>query len=187
METEERLTQTQRQTAEALERALARLEEIESRAAEAEARADRAERLAALKAEETERTARLREILDRIAAAEQRASSAEERARAAVEKFSEPLSEAAAARAGRAAEPPDLGGADLGPEQAIPVDAPAGPVSINAATYEELRALGLSVTQTGRVLARRERSGPFSSVDELDQIPGFDADFLDELKARLIT
>ena len=62
-----------------------------------------------------------------------------------------------------------------------------GPAGASAGTYEELRALGLSVTQAGRVLARRERSGPFSSVDELDLIPGFDADFLDQLKARLIT
>ena len=46
--------------------------------------------------------------------------------------------------------------------------------------------MGLSVTQAGRVLARRERSGPFSSVDELDLIPGFETDFLEQLKSRLI-
>ena len=43
------------------------------------------------------------------------------------------------------------------------------------------------MTQAGRVLARRERTGPFSSVDELDLIPGFGSDFLEELKPRLRT
>jgi DNA uptake protein ComE-like DNA-binding protein len=35
------------------------------------------------------------------------------------------------------------------------------------------------------VLAVRERSGGFSSLDELDSIPGFPKDFLDDLKQRL--
>jgi DNA uptake protein ComE-like DNA-binding protein len=41
------------------------------------------------------------------------------------------------------------------------------------------------VTQTGRVLAHRERQGRFSSVDVLDEIPGFPRDFADELKTKL--
>ena len=49
--------------------------------------------------------------------------------------------------------------------------APGGPVHINTATYEQLRTLGLSVTQTGRVLAYRERVGGFATLDDLDQIP----------------
>ena len=180
-----------------------KLEEIESRAAEAEARAERAERLAMLKAEEAERTRRLREILDRIAAAEQRANAAEERARAAVDRVSEPFEPLGPGRAPRAAGPPsspsppleveprvepeDLAPAPAESEASAPVAASEGPLSINDATYEDLRALGLSVTQAGRVLARRERTGPFSSVDELDLIPGFGSDFLDELKPRLRT
>ena len=47
------------------------------------------------------------------------------------------------------------------------------PLNLNDATFEQLRDVGLSVTQTGRVLAHRERSGRFSSVDELEGIPGF--------------
>ena len=50
---------------------------------------------------------------------------------------------------------------------------------INDASFEQLRDLGLSVTQTGRVLAYRERLGGFRAVDELDEIPGFPRDFLD--------
>ena len=61
----------------------------------------------------------------------------------------------------------------------------SGPVRINDASYEQLRQLGLSVTQTGRVLAYRERVGGFSSLDDLDQIPGFPGDFLTELKTKL--
>ena len=58
-------------------------------------------------------------------------------------------------------------------------------LSINDASYEELRTLGLSVTQTGRVLAHREQIGGFTSLDQLDEIPGFPRAFLDELKRRI--
>jgi hypothetical protein len=56
---------------------------------------------------------------------------------------------------------------------------------LNQATYERLRSLGLSVTQARRVLAHRERSGGFRSVDELDEIPGFPRILLEELKQAL--
>jgi competence protein ComEA len=71
------------------------------------------------------------------------------------------------------------------PEQPLP-GAPSGePLNLNTATYDELRTLRLSVTQTGRVLAHRERVGRFQSVDELEQIPGFPTDFLAALKPHL--
>lgn len=64
--------------------------------------------------------------------------------------------------------------------------APAGdPINLNEATFEELRDSGMSVTQTGRVLAHRERSGGFKSIDELESIPGFPREFLDEISSRL--
>jgi DNA uptake protein ComE-like DNA-binding protein len=56
---------------------------------------------------------------------------------------------------------------------------------LNEATYERLRSLGLSVTQARRVLAHRERSGGFRSVDDLDGIPGFPRLLLEELKQAL--
>jgi DNA uptake protein ComE-like DNA-binding protein len=56
---------------------------------------------------------------------------------------------------------------------------------LNGATYERLRSLGLSVTQARRVLAHRERSGGFRSVDDLDRIPGFPRAVLEELKQAL--
>jgi DNA uptake protein ComE-like DNA-binding protein len=58
-------------------------------------------------------------------------------------------------------------------------------VNVNTANFEELRNLGMSVTQTGRVLAFRERNQGFKSLDELDAIPGFPRDFLDSIKHRL--
>ena len=58
-------------------------------------------------------------------------------------------------------------------------------VSLNSASYEQLREVGMSVTQTGRVLSFREKAGGFKSLDELDSIPGFPQDFLDDLKTRI--
>jgi hypothetical protein len=57
-------------------------------------------------------------------------------------------------------------------------------VSLNSATLEDLRAVGMSVTQAKRVLDHRERSG-FSSVDDLDSLPGFPRNLVSEIKPRL--
>jgi competence protein ComEA len=73
-------------------------------------------------------------------------------------------------------------GADVPP--AAP-EAEAARLDLNAASYDELRALKLSVTQTGRILSHRERSGGFTSIEELEEIPGFSRATLDELRARL--
>ncbi len=62
----------------------------------------------------------------------------------------------------------------------------SGQTDLNSATYDDLRGLGLSVTQTGRVLAFREREGSFKSLDELDSIAGFPRGFLDDLKTKLV-
>ena len=71
------------------------------------------------------------------------------------------------------------------PEPAAPSKPPAdGAVSLNSGTFEQYRAMGMSVTQAKRVIAFRESSS-YASVDNLDQIPGFSKQFLAELKARL--
>jgi DNA uptake protein ComE-like DNA-binding protein len=51
-------------------------------------------------------------------------------------------------------------------------------------TFEQLRQQNLSVTQATRLLAHRERLGRFGSLDDLDQIPGFPKEILDDLKGR---
>jgi DNA uptake protein ComE-like DNA-binding protein len=43
---------------------------------------------------------------------------------------------------------------------------------LNSATFEQLRDLGLSVTQSARLIAYRDVRGGFESADELDEIPG---------------
>ena len=40
------------------------------------------------------------------------------------------------------------------------------------------------MTQATRLLAHRERLGKFGTVEDLDQVPGFPQDVLDDLKQR---
>jgi DNA uptake protein ComE-like DNA-binding protein len=47
-----------------------------------------------------------------------------------------------------------------------------GKLDLNGATFEQLRDIGLSVTQSARVIAYRDAAGGFQSVDELQEIPG---------------
>jgi competence protein ComEA len=126
-------------------------------------------------------------MLDRINEAELRASEAESRARAAVEQVGEPLPEldteavlgsAESAAPGSYGEPP-------GAPPAPPAPAPDPQISINAASFEQLRALGFSVTQAGRLLAHRERSGGFGSLDQLEQVPGLPPELLAQVRSRL--
>jgi competence protein ComEA len=60
-----------------------------------------------------------------------------------------------------------------------------GSVSLNSATYEQLRSLGLSVAETGRLLAERERVGGFRSLDEVGEIRGLPRTLLAELGDRV--
>jgi hypothetical protein len=60
----------------------------------------------------------------------------------------------------------------------------AGAIDLNVVTFEQLREQNLSVTQATRLLAHRERLGGFQSVEDLDQVPGFPQDILEDLKRR---
>jgi DNA uptake protein ComE-like DNA-binding protein len=63
---------------------------------------------------------------------------------------------------------------------------PAGTViSLSEATFDDLRSLGMSVTQAKRVLDYRQRLGGFDSLDDLDFVPGFPKTFLSKIKARV--
>ena len=59
-----------------------------------------------------------------------------------------------------------------------------GTIDLNSVSFEQLRAENLSVTQATRLLAHRERLGRFGSVDDLDEVPGFPQDVLEDLKRR---
>jgi DNA uptake protein ComE-like DNA-binding protein len=71
------------------------------------------------------------------------------------------------------------------PSPAQGAAAPASRVNINEATFETLRSLGCSVTQTARILSTRSNRGGFSSVEELSEVPGLPASLRTELSGRL--
>jgi competence ComEA-like helix-hairpin-helix protein len=60
-----------------------------------------------------------------------------------------------------------------------------GALDLNRATFEELRELGMSLTQATRVIAYREREGGFSSPDELARVPGISKKFLSRIGGQL--
>jgi DNA uptake protein ComE-like DNA-binding protein len=57
-------------------------------------------------------------------------------------------------------------------------------VSLATAGFDDLRKIGMSVTQAKRVLRYRDERG-LSTVAELEDVPGFPRSFLDELDDRL--
>jgi DNA uptake protein ComE-like DNA-binding protein len=59
---------------------------------------------------------------------------------------------------------------------------PAGTLDLNSATFEELRSVGLSVTQAARLIGQREQHGGFASVDDVDGIVGIPRDVKQALK-----
>jgi DNA uptake protein ComE-like DNA-binding protein len=64
--------------------------------------------------------------------------------------------------------------------------APEGMLSLSSASFEDLREIGMSVTQAKRVIRRREEQGAFTNLEELDQVPGFPKSFLADVKDRLV-
>jgi DNA uptake protein ComE-like DNA-binding protein len=58
-----------------------------------------------------------------------------------------------------------------------------GRFDVNTITFEELRALGLSVTQSARLIGTRDTRGGFSSLDELDGLSGFSEETVRGLKS----
>jgi DNA uptake protein ComE-like DNA-binding protein len=58
-------------------------------------------------------------------------------------------------------------------------------LSIATATVDELRALGMSGVQAKRVIDYREHSEGFTSLDQLNRMPGFSEALLAHLKDRL--
>ncbi|HZQ80777.1 MAG TPA: ComEA family DNA-binding protein [Gaiellaceae bacterium] len=64
---------------------------------------------------------------------------------------------------------------------------PSAPISLNAATAEQLDALpGVGPTTAQKIVAYRQQHGAFRSIDELDAIPGIGPARLAEWKGLLI-
>jgi DNA uptake protein ComE-like DNA-binding protein len=57
-------------------------------------------------------------------------------------------------------------------------------LDLNNATFDQLRGLGLSVTQTSRLISYRESDG-FTSVDDLEQIPGLAQGTVAKLRSQV--
>jgi DNA uptake protein ComE-like DNA-binding protein len=57
-----------------------------------------------------------------------------------------------------------------------------GTLNLNSATFEELRSVGLSVTQAARLIGQREQHGGFESADDVDGIVGIPRDVKQTLK-----
>ena len=61
---------------------------------------------------------------------------------------------------------------------------PARP-TLNSASEEDFRALGLSITQARRLVRYRDQLGGFSSWDEFERVPGFPKTMRSDLRRRL--
>src|SRR5262249_58111982 len=62
---------------------------------------------------------------------------------------------------------------------------PRGPLDVNQASFEQFRALGLSVSQCARLIATRDIRGGFKSLDELGEIEGLPPSAVRDLRERL--
>jgi hypothetical protein len=58
-------------------------------------------------------------------------------------------------------------------------------LDVNTVTFEELRGLGLTVTQSARLIAYRDTREGYESLDELREIPGLSAQTVRELQSQL--
>ena len=136
-------------------------------------------------------------LLQRVAEARRARREQREAKRAAREKEA---AERRAARERKDAEKKAKREKEMEPEQPVesepaPPAEPSPPeprsrdegaaLDVNRATFEQLRGIGLSVTEATRVIAYRERKDGFNSVDDLEGVPGLPKSLLDELREQL--
>jgi DNA uptake protein ComE-like DNA-binding protein len=180
----------------------AQLAEMEGRTREAESRAAKVER----QREEAQESHRAREedlvrskvaLEAELAAARRDAEEARERVVAAEREAPAPQvvaadegeeeweDEEAEAEAEEGAEEWEAEGEEEEEGEEDLVAPGAGVVRLSEASFEDLRSLGMSITQAKRVLDYRERLDGFDSVDDLDFVPGFPKAFLSQLKQTL--
>ncbi len=133
------------------------------------ARLERAEARSRRQASEAER------LVSRLAAAEARA----QRAEAALARLRGELeaSRRALARRERELAAAGRGSATVG-------EASGGRLDLNAASFEELRSLGLSVSQAARFVAQRDERGGLRSPEDVDSLYGLPREVKEALKAR---
>lgn len=77
--------------------------------------------------------------------------------------------------------------AGAAPANAPGAGAAAGPVSLSSATAADLEALdGVGPALAARIVAWRDSHGGFSSVDQLDEVPGIGPARMEALRPRLM-
>lgn len=65
--------------------------------------------------------------------------------------------------------------------------AEAAPVNVNTADAAALQALpGIGPSLAAAIVEHRERSGPFASVEELDEVPGIGPSKLEQLRSAVV-
>jgi DNA uptake protein ComE-like DNA-binding protein len=130
---------------------------------------------------------RLDEAQIKIREAELRAAAAEEQLRAheeAEQALREKLLEVE--RNDSHSEPPAADTTSASAAANGAADEPGGgEVLLNDASFEQLRALGLSVSQAARLIAQRDQRGGFSAPDELDGLYGMPGDLIATLKLHV--
>jgi competence protein ComEA len=81
---------------------------------------------------------------------------------------------------------PRRGGGGTSPAAGAGASAPSGPVNLNTATAEQLDGLdGVGPATAAKILAFRQQHGGFSSVSQLDQIPGIGPKKLAALRGKV--
>ena len=72
-------------------------------------------------------------------------------------------------------------------EQAIPSASDEEKVSINSASAEELADIlnGVGLKKAQAIVTYREQNGPFTQVDQLQEVPGIGASLIERNQARL--
>jgi hypothetical protein len=65
------------------------------------------------------------------------------------------------------------------------VKLPKGKLDVNSLTFEQFRALGLTATQSSRMIALRDRVGNFSDINQINDVVGLPARTRTMLKRRL--
>jgi DNA uptake protein ComE-like DNA-binding protein len=90
---------------------------------------------------------------------------------------------AKAKRAARSKEP--SAGSTAEPKESRKARRRGAALDLNSASFEELRELGLTVTQSARVIAYRDTRGGFGSLDDLAEVPGFSRDTLSDLRSQV--
>jgi hypothetical protein len=88
----------------------------------------------------------------------------------------------AAARPNARPSPPPAPARELPPRP----KPPEGKIDVNRASFETLRSLGLSVSQTARLVGQRDQAGGFRSIVDLDAVWGLPRDLVEVLKQRSV-